>query len=215
MFRQRLTLTTARFVDSYRRDASEDRAEILSLDDGSVVLVVADGVGGRPGGGLAATRAAEVIREFAPTANGADFWQRLLAHADTVLSDDPEVGETTCVISQVAANGRRIAGAVVGDSEAWLITRERRLILTEESRRKPYLGYGMAHPVPFSASVPASGATLLLASDGLFKYAQPDRIEAVAALPDLDEAAHRLVDLARNPAGVLPDDAAVLLCRMG
>lgn len=205
--------STAVRLDSYRGDASEDRAGIFTAADGSPVVVVADGVGGRPGGGQAATRLLEVIGEFAmqaPTTR--DHWARLLAHADSVISEDPDVGETTGVVAQVTPH-RRIVGAYVGDSEAWCITEAGHRSLTERGE-KPWLGSGGARPIPFATRIPASGATLLVATDGLFRYARAEAIAEAALLPELEEAMATLALLPRRPSGQLPDDLAIVICRI-
>jgi PPM family protein phosphatase len=201
----------ARFEDSYRAE-TEDRADILATEDGTV-LVVADGVGGRPGGGPAAESAVRLVREAGPNMERADprAWYRLAKAIDAALAEEVEAGETTLVI--VSVTPKRLVGVSVGDSEAWLATAEGHYDLTGGQKRKPYLGQGMAEPVPFALPNPGHG-TLIVATDGLFKYAPSERIGDAALLPDIDEAARRVADLARLPNGTLPDDIAVLLCRL-
>ena len=80
-----------------------------------------------------------------------------------------------------------------------------------ENGRKPLLGSGEAVPVAFEAVL--GDATLLLATDGLLKYAHRDRITALARGPDLEVAVHALTNLPRLRSGALPDDVAVILCR--
>jgi serine/threonine protein phosphatase PrpC len=55
--------------------------------------------------------------------------------------------------------------------------------------------------------------TLLLASDGLAKYASRTKIAASAIGTDLAESSGRLVDLVRLRSGALQDDVSVVLCR--
>ena len=107
--------------------------------------------------------------------------------------------------------GERIFGASVGDCEAWLITEHSIEELTASQVRKPLLGSGEAVPVAFEAALGV--ATLLLATDGLLKYAHRDRIVAIALGPNLQMAAHALADLPRMRSGALPDDVGVILCR--
>lgn len=226
---------TALVLDSYRA-ASEDRAEVIETGEaGTVVLVVADGVGGRENGGPAAQKAVGLVREAVST--GADArrlgsdaraWHRLLTEIDRALFDDLDAGETT--LAAVCVTPRRIVGASVGDSEAWLVTAGGHFDLTGAQVRKPYLGSGAARPVPFALNLPpppgnpespsSSAAVLLMATDGLFKYAPPERIldtattAAVEPDADLNETARRLAELARSSgSGNLYDDIAVLLCR--
>jgi serine/threonine protein phosphatase PrpC len=178
----------------------------------SFVLVVADGAGGQAGGAEAAET---IIRAVGDASTGAvpldhpEFWCQLFYEMDNALVDDPTAGETTAVVAAVSPNG--IAGASVGDSGAWLITPSGYDELTIYQQRKPCLGTGAAIPVPFSIRL--WDGTLLLASDGLFKYAPEERICEVAQESDLQKAALHLLDLPRLRSGRLPDDGAIILCR--
>jgi PPM family protein phosphatase len=203
-------LENAILVRGYRR-VLEDRAEVIPVASG-LVLVVADGAGGRSGGAEAADFVVQRIREAAPQVrkphDGAS-WSRLLADIDTAMADDPEAGETTAVVLAVTERG--IAGASAGDSGAWLIRPGGYDDLTARQRAKPFLGTSAAFPVPFRSG--RLRQTLLLASDGLLKYTSPERICEVALGSDLSAAAEALVDLVRSSSGTLWDDVAVILCR--
>jgi len=118
-------------------------------------------------------------------------------------------GQTTAVVVAVSASG--IDGASVGDSGAWRIDGEQIDELTERQRRKPLVGAG-GEPVGFRAG-PLRGTTLLVASDGLLRYAAPRDIARIATGPDLAAAARALVELVRLPSGGLQDDVAIVLCR--
>ncbi|HVK06220.1 MAG TPA: protein phosphatase 2C domain-containing protein [Armatimonadaceae bacterium] len=215
---------TARLLDSYRKE-SEDRAEIIDLADaaGTIILVVADGVGGRECGGPAAERAVTMVREAATGSESLrvdrpEAWHSLLHEIDDALAADPGCGQTT--LAAVAVTPRRLVGASVGDSEAWWIDADGHFDLTGGQRRKPHLGTGAAEVIPFSLPAPSGSGTLLVASDGLFKYTPPERIlDAIAAAAsggeaeNLDAVAKRLADLARLSSGQLLDDIALLLCR--
>jgi len=203
---------TSCFADSYRA-ATEDQAEVVELGPEAVVLIVADGVGGRPGGGAAAERAVGLVREAAPSLKATDHmaWHRLAVRIDQALADDAEAGETTLVV--VCVTPKRLVGVSVGDSEAWFVTPEGHFDLTGGQQKKPGLGSGMAWPVPFVMPTPHDG-TIIAATDGLFKYAPPDPICDAALHPDPDEAARRLVNLVRLNSGRLPDGVAVVLCRV-
>ena len=104
-----------------------------------------------------------------------------------------------------------ICGASVGDSEAWLITPNDCHSLTAHQRRKPMLGSGAAMPVSFR--VPWTGGTLLLGSDGLFKYAPAGKIREIAPGGTPEAACEALIDVVRLPNGRLQDDVAVVVCR--
>jgi PPM family protein phosphatase len=203
-------LLTACFEDSYRVE-TEDRSAIVSLDAG-LVLIVADGVGGQPGGGPAAEYTVQRVRDAVPALDIADpiAWHGLVKAIGDELWEISETGQTTLVV--IAVTPKKLVGISVGDSEGWLIQRGGYFDMTGGQRRKPYLG-SMADPVPFSLPRPRNG-TILIATDGLFKYAPVEPIIDTALLPDIEEAATRLADLARLPTGKLPDDIAIVLCRL-
>jgi PPM family protein phosphatase len=208
----------ARFEDSYRNE-TEDRADIIPLgggDDG-IVLVVADGVGGRPGGGAAAEEAVRWTREAVPSLPPRErrdprTWHHLAKKIDEAIAGEEDAGETTLVI--LCITPRRLVGVSVGDSEAWLVTSGGHYDLTGGQNRKPYLGEGMADPVPFALPNPGYG-TVLVATDGLFKYAPPERIGDAVLQGSLEEAVVRVADEARLPSGRFSDDIMILLCRLG
>ena len=78
-------------------------------------------------------------------------------------------------------------GASIGDSEAWIVTSDDWLELTENQLQfgKSYVGRGDAEGVPFTGVLNAED-TLVIATDGLFKYADADKICAAARQSDLD-----------------------------
>lgn len=199
-----------RYADSYRT-GSEDRAEIVETPNG-VVLIVADGVGGQAGGGAAADFVVEHLREIIPQMTNLEdpkAWYSVVKSLDGELLLDDDMGQTTLIVAAVTP--WRIVGASVGDSEAWLVQPEGHFDLTGGQKRKPYLGSG-AEVTAFSLKRPRRG-TLLVATDGLFKYAPAERILDTASHPELEHAAENLADLARLPSGKLPDDLALVLCR--
>jgi PPM family protein phosphatase len=200
----------AHAVAAYR-PLLEDRVAVIERP-GSLVVVVADGAGGRMGGAAAAEGAVQGVREAAamePLARTGD-WVQLLRSIDADLVADPEAGETTLVGLTLSAAG--IVGASVGDSGAWVVDTAGWRDLTARQQRKPDAGTGMAAAVPFQCG-PLEG-TLLLATDGLLKYAVPERIAPVARGADLQAAAAQVVELVRLPSGELWDDVGVVLCRL-
>jgi serine/threonine protein phosphatase PrpC len=118
-------------------------------------------------------------------------------------------GESTGVF--VLLTERTLAGASVGDSEAWIIGAQDINRLTARQRRKPCLGTSAASPVAFG--YPGLTGTLLVASDGLFKYTSAGAIANAARHSDLEVAAQTLIELVRYPSGELPDDISIVLVR--
>ncbi len=185
-----------------RRGAGQDRVAVSATRD-RVVIALADGAGGTAGGERAADAVIEAVR-----AAQTDDWTAVL----TELELDPDrlgPGQTTAVVITVTRDG--IHGASAGDSGAWVIRDGQIEDLTRGQQRKPLIGdHSIARP--FSAG-PLAGGTLLVASDGLLRYARPDAIARVATGPDLAAAARELVALVRLPSGEVPDDVAIVLCR--
>ena len=201
-------------LDSYRGEASEDRALVLHAASGALVLAVADGVGEQHGGGEAAQLAIETVEMEGAglVRRDARVWRGLLNALDDALMAHPEAGQTTLVALCLTA--QKIIGASVGSAEAWWITHDGHFDLTEAQKRKPALGTGSAEPVPFELKLSAPG-TLLLASDGLFKYADPLAItEAVRTTKTAEEAADALHTLACAPGGRFYDDLALIVVRV-
>lgn len=177
-------------------------------------MAVADGAGGISGGAAAAEQAVHMVELMASTRNAAVWgepeWLAFLGSLDSWLLDNPEAGETTAVALCLANSG--ITGASVGDSGAWIVTPSGVVDLTENQQPRPFLGTGSAFPAAFTHPF-APADTLLLATDGLLKYADPVGIADLARGADLEAAADALVDRVRLHSGNLPDDVALILCR--
>ncbi|MBA3539860.1 MAG: SpoIIE family protein phosphatase [Deltaproteobacteria bacterium] len=169
-----------------------------------IVIALADGAGGTGNGDVAAQAVIDAVAA-APTSTA---WAALLAELDR----EPArlgCGQTTAVIVAVTASGLVVTS--VGDSGAWIVRGTTLEDLTADQSRKPLVGSGCA---PFTVHAgPLAGGTLLVASDGLLKYAKPRDIALALAGDDLAVVARALVDLVRLPSGALQDDVALVLCR--
>ena len=140
-------------------------------------------------------------------ASSSDWFDALCAFDDE-LSSRGSGGQTTAVVASV--DGSRVVGASVGDSCAWLVSPTGQVSdLTANQRRRPLLGSGEALPVQFDAEL--DGSRLLLASDGLLKYATVEQICAIATQGAVAEAADALANCVRLPSGAVPDDIAVVV----
>jgi PPM family protein phosphatase len=189
----------------------QDCAVVIEVDD-SLVIAVADGAGGMAGGREAADaviRAAIEAASTGPVVFAPSHWEKLIRTLDAAIAADRIAGETTAVL--VAAAADVIAGASVGDSEAWLILDGQATMLTADQNRKPLVGSGRARPVGFGP-IPFQGR-LVAGSDGLFKYCRHDRLLSIAMCDPLDVAATALVSEIQLPSGGLQDDAVVVLCQ--
>lgn len=187
----------------------QDRAELFWCDS-NLVLIVADGAGGMSGGAEAAEFVVEGVKQrigsVAVTQRGLE---ELLTFLDREMAAKATFGETTCVLVVVSDDG--VIGASVGDSGAFIFSKNGMENLTAGQIRKPFLGSGRATPVGFSRRL--LYGTLLVASDGLLKYASLETIAATILGADLDGAANKLMDLIRYQSGNLPDDVSILLAR--
>jgi serine/threonine protein phosphatase PrpC len=203
-----LTVATAR---ASCRGSSEDRLLVQELPIG-LLVVVADGAGGMSGG----ARAAELFIEHARSRvesrtfdrSSGEAWTDVLFDADRRIATDPAAGETTGIALLVTRAG--ISGASAGDSEAWLVGTGGHDVLTTDQRRKR-LGTGKAVPVAFRRA--SWLGTLLVATDGLLAYAQPEVLCEILAGGDLQAAAQRLLASVQLPSGGFPDDVSVALAR--
>ena len=186
------------------RGRGDDRASVFERDDG-LVIALADGAGGTANGAKAAQA---VIDAAGASVDRTSDWGSLLSVLDRDVGRLAH-GQTTAVVLTVGPDG--IVGASVGDSGAWLISAGDAIDLTDGQTRKPLVGAG-CHP--FRVEAESLGIqTLLVASDGLLRYAKRDAIVRIANGEDLPEAARALVDLVKLPTGGLQDDVSIVLCR--
>lgn len=191
-----------------RRGLGEDCAAVVS-NDGVTALVLADGAGGRVGGRQAAELSTSMTLErLRPTGDVDPL--AVLEKADRFVHADRQAGETTLVLARIV--GAALRGASVGDSGAWLIGASAFQDLTADQTRKPMLGSGAARGASFSASL--TSETLLIASDGLLKFAPAETIcSIVRGNSNLATAGRALVDSVRLRSGDLQDDVSVVLLR--
>lgn len=192
--------------------AGQDRIFTRVFDDVAIVAL-ADGAGGSAGGDVAAQALVSEISKTAqdvPDPHDEKFWVSWLKKMDELIHDHPLAGETTAVVAAVAPG--RITGASVGDSSAWLIGPNHDLDVTAEQVRRPFLGSGSARARSFS--VETKGEVLLLASDGLTKYADASRLHEIIRSHELEAAVEQLVEAVRLPSGSFFDDVSCILCRI-
>jgi serine/threonine protein phosphatase PrpC len=179
------------------RIGRQDRCRVIPHGD-RLFVGLADGAGNSGRGGVAAESVMRRLEDLA-TLDPVE----LLARCDQALLLSG--GQTTAVIAVAGPDG--IRGASVGDSGAWLV--ESGVELTASQARKPLLGSGEAAPVAFAGA----GGTLLVASDGLFKYASWEEIRRIASQPELERIPEELVAAVRLPSGGFHDDVAIIVSR--
>ena len=189
-------------VEESRPGRGEDRIATLAAAD-RTVIVVADGAGGVAGGAAAA----DFICARAAAAN-AQGWVERLATIDSEMSAAASCGLAAAVVLDVSRDGT-VTGASVGDCEAWLFGDGEPRNLTIGQSRKPLLGSGEASPRGFTTKI--TNGTLVVGTDGLWKYAGRPRIVEAASSRPLDAAAIALVNAARLRNGELQDDVGVVV----
>ncbi len=191
---------------------NEDRS-LIARPSWGLVVAVADGAGGTGAGGFAAQTAVDEIgRAVADARAPLSLAQlaELLVHIDAVLVESRTGGETTAVIAQLV--GSSIVGAAVGDSGAVLVHIHSSMTdLTARQSRKPLLGSGCSTPTVFGPAM--LGGLLLVASDGLIKYAPRAAFARAMAAPDLSSARDILLESVRLRSGGLQDDTTGVLVR--
>jgi serine/threonine protein phosphatase PrpC len=190
-------------VEDARPGRGEDRIAVVELPDRTLV-VVADGAGGVSGGAEAAEAICRALTKDEPD------WTAWLADRDAALAATSR-GLAAAVVLSISADGT-VAGASVGDCEAWVFRDGAAASLTDRQVRKPMIGSGGARPVAFASNV--AGGTLVVGSDGLWKYAPHSRMVEAAAMRPVDAAAVALLDRARLRSGALQDDVAVVVCEV-
>jgi PPM family protein phosphatase len=193
------------------RTQTEDAAEVFDHGD-SVVVVVADGVGGIHGGATASRALVAAVRsaDAASALFNVRHWSDVFRSTDTALARTSG-GQSTGVVVAVRESG--IVGVSTGDSEAWVIHRDSVEDLTVGQNVKQRLGSGHVMPTPF-ASGPLGGplwGVVLVATDGLLRYAARDIIARIVRDNPIALAAEKLLELVRLPSGKFHDDVAAVL----
>jgi PPM family protein phosphatase len=197
---------------------NEDAFEVRQHPEGRScwLCALADGQGGRAGGGEAARLACRITIEVLSalpesSALKAAMWVGALRTADERVQADRDAGYTTLI--GFAVSGGRIVGASNGDSAVWLVDGAGRIVdLTDRQAKNPPVGSGGARPTPFEADLPASWLVLAM-SDGVWKYVGGDRLRELLRGSRGRELLDTLREQARLPrGGGLSDDfTAVLL----
>lgn len=203
-----------------RTGPNEDAAGLLSLDPERGVLVVADGLGGQPGGASAATMALDCLREAIDGAARDDRPVRgavldALEQANRRVMDLGGGAGTTFAALEVA--GSTLRPYHVGDSGI-LVVGQRRKVKLQTISHSP-VGYAVEsgmldereamhhderHVVSNMVGMPgmrievgsplhlAQRDTAVLATDGLFDNLDPSEVTDVVRAGPIDRAADRL-----------------------
>jgi serine/threonine protein phosphatase PrpC len=190
-------------IEEAARGRGEDRLAVVRMAD-RTVFAVADGAGGVVAGATAAEAVCDAVveqcRRGVPRS-----WSEWLTQLDRRM---PRAGLAAAVVVEVRHDGG-IVGASAGDCCAWMIAGYLVTDLTANQQRRPLLGEGKAVPVDFDVEAPA--CMLVVATDGLWKFASRARIVRASTLRPLESAATALVEGARLGGGSLQDDVAIAI----
>ncbi len=171
-------------------------------DPDCLLCALADGQGGRAGGARAARLASSTCIEAASAHQPAilamrpDVWEAILRKTDSAVMNDAEAGFTTLIAFSIHKDA--LCGASNGDSGLYAASAGRpNVILTARQHKDPPIGCGVARPVGFAARL-VRPWTVLVLSDGVWKYCGWDRVsEAASRLSGRD-----LIDSLREQAGL-------------
>jgi protein phosphatase len=109
------------------REDNEDRYLSVELDGGSVLLAVADGMGGEAGGGLAAQIAKDCLEDFDPHSPEPEVHLLSLmqkAHEEILrqINDSPSYQGMGTTLTAAFATENRVHWAHIGDSRLYLFS---------------------------------------------------------------------------------------------
>jgi PPM family protein phosphatase len=194
-------------VFASNREQTEDAAEVFERGD-TLIVVVADGVGGIHGGATASRALVAAVRsaDAASPLDDARYWTDVFRSTDAALAKT-SAGETTGVVVSVNESG--LVGVSTGDSEAWVVRQHDVDDLTVGQNVKQRLGSGQVAPTAFARGRLAG--VLLVATDGLFRHASRDIIARIVRESPIGLAAERLIELVRLRSGKFSDDVAAVL----
>ena len=221
-----------------KRDENQDAVLATYLPGDRILLAVADGVGGSEGGAAASKTALDhmekTVHEASDAATALTEGYAAAHEAVRGLGDGERQPATTLVSALV--EGSRAWIANIGDSRAyvanddglhqltedhsWVADQVRAGRLTPDEARTSEMRNIITRAIGTSDSPEpdvngpltlSSGETLVLTSDGLHGFVTQDEIAAVIADNDPDEAAQRLIQMAREAGG--PDNISVVIYR--
>jgi serine/threonine protein phosphatase PrpC len=193
--------------------------QVHPLDANALLCVLADGQGGQFGGAAASQTAVARCLELAGRYTPQQLldpasWYEIVSGVDSAVLEQDEAGFTT-FIGLCVANGN-VCGVSCGDSMALLVRANGYTDLTENQRKNPPVGSGAAFAVAFTANISNKpNATLLLLSDGVWRYVGKDKIAQQCRERQGRELILSLRQLQTQQNGdTLPDDFSVILVQI-
>lgn len=203
------------------REGNEDRW-LARRYARTVLLAVADGVGGTSGGEIASSVTVETLAEAFAAPGMKEGAPSVLANAiqranDAVLRRSAELGhpQAASTLVAVAIRGREACVANVGDSRAYLIRRGSSRQITTDHAGGPassitrFVGDARGVQPDIFVETLLPGDRLVLCSDGLTRNVSDAEIAARVSGPDPSRAADELVALANERGG--QDNVTVII----
>ena len=212
------------------RSENQDSVFPEGLGEGSSgVVVVADGLGGHPGGDIASRCAVDAVAEAPAGTDGAGLvgaaHDRIIARIAEALGERPElIAMATTLTLAVLSPGEPIEIAHVGDSRAYLANGLNIVQVTddhthgmdrvlagelsvEEAKQDPdwhvmsnWLGFESYRVATYRVPV-EPGDRLLLCTDGLTNMLDDNQIAEILASGSPEYSAATLVDAANDAGG--------------
>lgn len=186
---------------------NEDRFEIRRIEEfrtaatkeNTILCALADGQGGQAGGALASAKACEASLESATNFPDRWYreksWRKIVQQADKKVAAAPNAGFTTLIAFDLSESS--ICGGSNGDSVAVLLDHTGvPRFLTAQQLKNPPIGSGAAAITTFRAII-SQPATLLVMSDGVWKFAGLERILEIAREKKGEELIESVKDSAR------------------
>lgn len=180
-----------------------------------LLVAIADGQGGQPGGKDAAQMACQLIIEEASRCKPwlllwTKKWTRLMKLTDRALRANDDAGFTTLIAFAVI--GKRICGTACGDSGLMAIIPSDIKILSKGQTKNPPVGSGQACGFDFCYSLP-SPWTILAMTDGVWKFASWDIVrEKALEIPNPRDMIES-IRMAASTSGSLQDDFTLLVLK--
>ena len=183
-------------------------------DSRMLLVAIADGQGGQPGGKAAAQEACRLVVQAAAECRPWSLlwtrkWERLLVRTDKALRKDAEAGFTTLIAFAVLR--QRLYGAANGDSALMAVTSRDVQVLTSGQMKNPPVGSGRAAVFGFKFNL-VPPWTILAMTDGVWKFAGWDRIwDKALELSTPETLIESIRGAATQPGGSLQDDFTLVV----
>jgi serine/threonine protein phosphatase PrpC len=180
-----------------------------------LLMAIADGQGGQPGGKAAAQMACNMIVAEASKCKPwrllwTKKWTALMKRTDRAIRDNADAGFTTLIA--FAVMGKRMCGTACGDSGLMAIVPHDIKILSKGQMKNPPIGSGQACGFDFCYALPPPYIILAM-TDGVWKFASWDIVrEKALEIRDPQEMIASIRNAAKT-SGSLQDDFTLVVLK--